>query len=79
MTNDFPFQQQPIKGVSWANDQCCFRVGKNGVTLIEVQYVNGNGAPIPWFICWGTPHTSNSDTPVIAAINSSQVEYVSYQ
>lgn len=68
----FPLDQKPIKSIFWANDQCSQSISKNGVELIEVQYVPGDGAMIPWFICWG------KESKLIAAINSSQVECVVY-
>jgi hypothetical protein len=65
----FPFDQQQIKSVSWADDQCSYIVGgKSEVELIEVQYVN----TVPWFICWG------KESKLIAALNSSQIESVVY-
>jgi hypothetical protein len=70
--SSFPFEQKPIRLIEWANANCCHAVGTSGVELIEVQYVPGEGAMIPWFICWG------KDGKLIAAVNSSKVECVTY-
>lgn len=64
----FSFDQKPIKSIFWANDQCFQTISKNGVELIETQYVD----MVPWFICWG------KEGELIAAINSSQIECVVY-
>ena len=63
---------RPIEAVWWGDEQCGYKVGYQGVTVINRVMVPGNGAMVPWLQVW-------AGDVLLSRVNPCQVEEIIYR